>query len=319
MKSLRQECRAAPGRMARAFTMIELLMVVSILCVLVALLVPTIRIAVGRTDSVKCMNNLRSIGQGMLLYAADRGAFPYSSHYDWWTDWGENILPYLETKGKYVWHGVDPGDWPNGLWQETTSGSWVDHDYSQNKYNYFTCPSGLPPYPAASFKYPHNYSCNEFLMPVNQRSYFLDWTGAGTPIRPIPQVKPATLKRPGSLILVCDSGVMEYTSNKGDGSDTCYQFTVVVQNAFVASPTGEIANGYTACTTPAANDGDFTTGAGAGYPIYTRHKGRCNALMADGHVQAFANGEIKRRNWAGPNSWCKDWGGSNRLLKFGYP
>lgn len=293
-------------REAGGFSLIELLMCIAIMAVLVALLMPAIKSAKDRTKSVRCLNNLRQIGQGMLMYAADRGSFPYASHYDWWTDWAENIIPYM-VKGNYVWN---PQPWPNGLWQDASTGAWVDHDYSQSRWDFFTCPAGPMPPAGLSWKYPHNYGCNEWVIPVNYKDYYVGG-------RPIPAVKPQRLLRPSTLILVLDTGVMG--PYNGDGPDTSWQFKVVTELAFVADPVGEKANGNVPCITPAANDTDTPLGVGEGWPVYYRHQGRCNALMADGHVQSFYNGEIKRRNWVPPEAIYKDWGGSSIYITVGYP
>jgi prepilin-type N-terminal cleavage/methylation domain-containing protein/prepilin-type processing-associated H-X9-DG protein len=294
-------------RAQRGFSLVEVLMCISIIAVLTALLVPAARNAKERTKSTVCMNNLRQIGQGMMLYAADRGSFPYASHYQWWVDWAENMIPYI-APGKYVWH---PEAWPNGLWQETTTWAWIDHDYSQNRYNYFTCPAGPAASAGAAFKYPHNYGCNEWLMPVNHMDYFVGGM-------PIPPVKPARVLRPGSIILVHDVGVMAAWAN-GDGPDTSWQFKVITETAFIADPTGERGNGQVQCITPTGNDTDTPLGVGEGWPVYYRHNGRCNAAMADGHVESFPNGGIRRRNWVPPKAIYKDWGGGNKYIEVGYP
>ena len=243
-----------------------------------------------------------------MLYASDRGSFPYSSHYDWWCDWGENIVPYM-VPGRFVWN---PQPWPNGLWQEVSTGAWVDHDYSQNRWNFFTCPSGPAASAGATFKYPHNYGCNEWLMPVNNNAYYV----GGMPIRP---TKPTSLLRPGSLVLIMDAGIMDpaLAWGKGDGPDTAWYFKVAIENDFVTDGAAVASTrGYWATPTPAGNDND--SGPGDGYPVYYRHGGWCNALMADGHVQAFRNGEMQRRNWVSKGV-CKQWIASPSYIEVYYP
>ncbi|MHC4395670.1 MAG: type II secretion system protein [Planctomycetota bacterium] len=75
---------------AWAFTLIELLVVISIIAMLMAILLPSLRNAREQGKRAVCMANLRSIGQGIYIYANDNrerlipGDFPVS-----WNVWGK--------------------------------------------------------------------------------------------------------------------------------------------------------------------------------------------------------------------------------------
>jgi prepilin-type N-terminal cleavage/methylation domain-containing protein len=55
-------------RQLRAFTLIELLVVISVIAVLIGMLMPALGRARENSRRVKCLNNLRSIGQGVQMY-----------------------------------------------------------------------------------------------------------------------------------------------------------------------------------------------------------------------------------------------------------
>lgn len=59
-----------------AFTLIELLVVVSIIAILMALLFPVLANYMQRGRSMTCLNNLRSLGTGIIQYMSDtKGSF----------------------------------------------------------------------------------------------------------------------------------------------------------------------------------------------------------------------------------------------------
>jgi general secretion pathway protein G len=67
---------AAPSRLARGFTLIEIMVVITILGVLAALIVPRV---VGRTDDAKiaaAKQDIASIMQALKLYRLDNGRYP---------------------------------------------------------------------------------------------------------------------------------------------------------------------------------------------------------------------------------------------------
>jgi prepilin-type N-terminal cleavage/methylation domain-containing protein/prepilin-type processing-associated H-X9-DG protein len=82
----------------RAFTLVELLVVISILSVLVALLIPAVALIHQHVQSAKCLSNLRQIGLAVSNYAVDN----------------ENCL----VPGDYF--GLEDGFWQLG------AGSWAD-------------------------------------------------------------------------------------------------------------------------------------------------------------------------------------------------
>src|SRR5437764_945121 len=59
---------SAPGRRARAFSLVELMVVIGIIAVLMSILIPVVSRAKRQARNVQCLSNLRSLEQAFIGY-----------------------------------------------------------------------------------------------------------------------------------------------------------------------------------------------------------------------------------------------------------
>lgn len=93
---------------AAGFTLIELLTVIAIISLLAALLLPVMAKAKSKAQQIQCLNNMRNLGMGWVMYSDDN-AGKLVPHFAGGSDTGK--IPYTASwVGGWMNFGTDLGD-----------------------------------------------------------------------------------------------------------------------------------------------------------------------------------------------------------------
>jgi prepilin-type N-terminal cleavage/methylation domain-containing protein len=109
----------------KGFTLVELLVVITIIGILIALLLPAVQAAREAARRMQCANNLKQIGLAMHLHCEAKGTFP-TGHYFYInaSGQGENTKGTSATWITYLLHYVEGGNVFDAIdWASSGSGS----------------------------------------------------------------------------------------------------------------------------------------------------------------------------------------------------
>lgn len=289
------------ARSPRGFTLVELLVVIGIIAVLIGILLPALNKAREQSNSLKCLSNLRTIGQGLGIYRA------------YYNDW----LPPGETG-----QGGGNGYHWDALLQQVMGRS-GDVSYAGNSQagmigQAFTCPSHAVD-PNMTGTYECDYSAHPRLMPrLGQSTGNADGLDTGVKITKtnfilMHMIKGAEVPHSSDVIAVIDGVQLDPALHLSNTTSTNYAaeecFTEIDGGNYWAGgffgPGGRLCADYQTDTFLASQinvtdkvvfvNQPVSVDPAAGYEegnIAWRHLGNSstNCLFLDGHADSFTVG-----------------------------
>lgn len=141
---MRATPRSAIRNPKTAFSLVELLVVITIIGILIGLLLPAVQAARESARRVQCVNNLKQIGVALHSHVEQKGAFPpghYQADSHLWdgfeATWITFLLPYLE-QGNLN----EAAHWDHGFGYSANPAD-PNYQVTSTELAAFKCPSNL--------------------------------------------------------------------------------------------------------------------------------------------------------------------------------
>jgi prepilin-type processing-associated H-X9-DG protein/prepilin-type N-terminal cleavage/methylation domain-containing protein len=287
--------RSITSRGRFGFTLVELLIVISIIAVLIALLLPSLASVRRQADRAKCLSQLRNVAMGANLHAVTHGGYyPLAGHLILPSSYRTPTPEALGDPGrlKYTYAREE-------FYNSTTLAPWqsaVAEQFGKKKQNqfqfneqigdeeigsghylrYFLCPSHAQragDVPESMIYYGAN------LIWMIQQSYVVNEIAFGYDDRTGKlKGKASRIRKPGATVMVADglqSGLRTFFWTTPTGSQMNW---VTFTNRSLPSRVGTITLADALAGTKAGDPQNFDR---------VRHKGKINVAFFDGHAETL--------------------------------
>ena len=234
---------------AKAFTLLELLVVIAIIAILAALLLPVLSSAKKKAAQTTCINNQKQLDLGMKMYVDDNnGTFPgiasrlYGFHPEDWIYWRTNAALYPPFERSPILNSI-PGLQKPSL----------------------RCPLDISDADRLAFNYGDGYG--PYLFSYSFNGYGLNG-GRNLGMSSVIYVQGGTT----NAYLFKENAVRNPS-----------------QKIMLAEEPGSTAGGDSPDAGSIINDGRWVPGTATGLsgdPLTIRHGGKADVTFADGHVEA---------------------------------
>ena len=285
--------RCQPRVRPAAFTLVELLVVIGIIALLVGILLPTLGRARESASTVKCMANMRSMGQAMMIYVGEsKGVLPIGY-----------VVKNDVIDGNVTYMG-ESLDWTTLLMKVMHRKAGIGYDdqdkasaASTGVRSTFLCPTVQITSKVDSSAISH-YSSHPRVMPDLTAK---DWLRPGPPLRQLVPYKLGRIKRSAEIgaifegvvaVTGIDGGYMAHSTcnllNRGGRDRRPFLTDDYANSPTPIDPNTPVDLTWGGDGWNAARDLNKDTFANRGN-IRFRHKGDTvtNVLMFDGHVESF--------------------------------
>ncbi len=166
------------------FTLIELIVVVSITALLLAILLPALGGSRQQAKSVLCSSNIKQLLAGLMMYETENRTLPHAFHY---------------SRG-----GPPPGGYAGNNTYDPPGWWWFNYttDYRRKEKNKaLWCPANkIKNIELKAYVLHGNYGVNQSLCKIPENSSALDKEFTGTPLRT------SDIRQPSRTLLVVDCG-----------------------------------------------------------------------------------------------------------------
>lgn len=282
-------------RPSRGFTLVELLVVISIIALLISLLLPALSRAKAEGNSIGCLAKLRSIGQLTMEYAsANKDEIPPSSvnYPGTWID----LLFQMYAGGPVSIDNETGKTAPNnGYWMGAWHNGFISYNniVQKNATAYAQKFNSLFIDPASQLQLNHNWD-NSYA--CNPQVYIENPNYGQSPYTTIQTLKMAEIPDPAKIFMVADCSLVYGGWGWPDLDWMMYTYQIKADCLNTYSPTADLNPNCYYGTGNTDLPGGGRNGIRYRHMDFGPNQGQANMVYADGHAGSVNYGDLHPDN-----------------------